>query len=784
MRPCAAHADPIAAPLAHVRRPARGTWRPVRRLALALATAAAIAHAGGGSARAQTCAGDCDGDASVEVSEILRCVTIALGHSALPACDACDPDGDTQVSIADLVAAIDTALRGCPVPPAASAVAHFALPESGALDWGDVPFPSDLYRDATGAVRIATLPTTHPETALHAAMRDLVQTRAGFCATCNVYFPIDGAIDPATLPPDGTASTTDAVVLADVDPTSPDRGRLFPLRIEWSAERRLLAVRPTRGTALHRNRRYAAVLTTSLHAADGAPLGANDVFRAARGRRSAEDAATERARTALAPALDELERLGIGRNRIVALAAFTTEDVTADVLAARAAVQGGPALAVTIDRWRRGDEIDALLGLPSEDRPGIDVPPAPGVAGTRSIAHDAIGDVITGRFFAPRILSGTGTDIGIARRDANGIILAGPREAVPFVLTLPAAAGPDVPLVIAHHGFNASRVTGFASANTAARAGVAVLAIDAFQHGERAASAKDDLHALRGDLPGADGFAETNQLDVSGRVFGVLGSAPGLALFPGYSLGAFLQFAADVASAVRVVRDGALAEALHAAGVPGIERFDAQRIGFIGNSLGAVVGASVLVAEPDVRFAVQNVPPGSIVETLAESPEFRPLVDGLFLPTLGVDGPFDEVTRRLLFDPIVDLSRWILEPVDPLALAPYLLLDPVRPGGPAEILFQVAALDEVAAPLATASMLAATGTTRATRYDPAAHGMLEVLNQTSRYEPPVVPPFVLRPVELPVVNPLVAEHDEIAAFLAENVGSQAQAATSSARDVP
>jgi hypothetical protein len=46
----------------------------------------------------------------------------------------------------------------------------------------------------------------------------------------------------------------------------------------------------------------------------------------------------------LAPALDELERIGIGRNRIVALAAFTTEDVTADVLAARAAVQGGPTL--------------------------------------------------------------------------------------------------------------------------------------------------------------------------------------------------------------------------------------------------------------------------------------------------------------------------------------------------------------------------------------------------------------------------------------------------------
>jgi hypothetical protein len=177
----------------------------------------------------------------------------------------------------------------------------------------------------------------------------------------------------------------------------------------------------------------------------------------------------------------------------------------------------------------------------------------------------------------------------------------------------------------------------------------------------------------------------------------------------------------------------------------------------------------VLTAEPDVRFAVQNVPPGSIVETLAESPAFRPLVDAVFLPIMGVSGPFDEIGRHLTFDPLVDLSRWILEPVDPLALAPYLILDPVRPDGPADILFQVAGLDEVASALATASMLAATGTTQVTRYDPAAHGMLEVQDQSSLYEPPAAPPYVLRPAELPVVNPLVAEHDEIAAFLAAHV---------------
>ncbi|MEO8603649.1 MAG: hypothetical protein ABI629_13835 [bacterium] len=726
-----------------------------------------------GGAAAQECTGDCDANDGVIVNEVLRCVAVGLGHIALAACDACDANGDTEVTVNELVAAVDNALSGCPVPPPPSALARFALPESGALDWGTVPFPSDLYRDANGALRIGALPV-ETEKPLHAAMRELLQTRDGFCATCNVYFPLDGAIDRTTLPASGgVPAPTDAVLLADVDPASPERGRLFPLSLEWDAERGRLAVRPAHGIALHRSRRYAALLTTALHASDGSSLGASESFRLARRRGGDAAEPIQRARTVLAAALDELERLGIGRTRIVALAAFTTEDVTADVLGARAAVQSGAPFEVVIERRRRGVEIDELLGVPGENRPGIDVPPAPGEAGTRSIVHDELSEVVTGTFLAPRIVSGSGTDIGTALRDDAGALVAGGREAVPFMLTLPRTpAGSPLPVMVAHHGFSASRVTGFAVANTAARAGVAVLAIDAFQHGDRAVSATDALHAIRGNVSGADGFAETIPLDVTGHVFGVLGAAPGLQLFTGYSLGAFLQFEADISSAVRVVRDGTLAAALRAAGADGAIDFDARRIGFIGNSLGAVVGAAVLTAEPDVRFAVQNVAPGSIIETLAQSTEFRPLVDSLFLPILGVSGPFDEITRHLLFDPLVDLSRWVLEPVDPLALAPYLILDPVRAGGAAEILFQIAALDEVASTPAIESMLAATGTTRVTRYDPAAHGMLEVLNQTSRFEPPGAPPFVLRPNELPILNPLVAEHDEIAAFLTENVAPQ------------
>ena len=583
-----------------------------------------------GAARGQECAGDCEGSDTVAINELIGCVGIALGSETLGTCDACDVDGNTVVSIGEIITAVNAALDGCPVRPAPSAVAHFA-PATNAMDWGDVPFPSDLYRDATGAIRFDVADGRTDTRPARCATR---WQRDGFCATCNVYFPVEGEIDLATLPANDTPALGDAVLLADVDPQSPERGRLFPLRLEWNPARHLLALRPVAGIALHRSRLYAAVLTTALQPARPA-VAPGGTFRQARRRSSSADAEIERARTVLAPALDELERLGIGRNRIVALASFTTEDVTADVLSARAAVQGGPPFEVVIERWRRGEEIDELLGIPGEDRPGIDVPPAAGVAGTRSIVHGAIGDIISGYFVAPRIVSGTGTDIGTALRDERGAIVAGPREHVPFLLTLPAVrTGAPVPIVVAHHGFTASRTTCFASSNTAARAGVAVLAIDAFQHGDRAATTHDDVNAIRG-VPGPDGFAETDNLDVLAHVFGLVGAAPGLELFPGYPVGAFLQFGADVASAVRVAREGSLAQALRDGGMPDFAGFDPQRIGFIGNSLGAVVGASVLTAEPDVRAGVQNVPPGSIAETLAQSPAFRPLVDSLFLPAWG-----------------------------------------------------------------------------------------------------------------------------------------------------
>lgn len=60
-----------------------------------------------------TCVGDCDGDGSVSISELIAGVNIALGTQPLSRCPAFDPDGG-GVAISDLVTAVNNALDGCP----------------------------------------------------------------------------------------------------------------------------------------------------------------------------------------------------------------------------------------------------------------------------------------------------------------------------------------------------------------------------------------------------------------------------------------------------------------------------------------------------------------------------------------------------------------------------------------------------------------------------------------------------------------------------------------------
>jgi hypothetical protein len=68
------------------------------------------------SAVGPSCAGDCNGDGAVSISELIVGVNIALGNAPASACTAMDANQDGMVSINELVAAVNSALTGCAAP--------------------------------------------------------------------------------------------------------------------------------------------------------------------------------------------------------------------------------------------------------------------------------------------------------------------------------------------------------------------------------------------------------------------------------------------------------------------------------------------------------------------------------------------------------------------------------------------------------------------------------------------------------------------------------------------
>jgi autotransporter-associated beta strand protein len=60
-----------------------------------------------------SCRGDCDGNGSVSINELILGVNIALGNDSVDRCPAFDADGSGTVAIQELIAAVNNALGGC-----------------------------------------------------------------------------------------------------------------------------------------------------------------------------------------------------------------------------------------------------------------------------------------------------------------------------------------------------------------------------------------------------------------------------------------------------------------------------------------------------------------------------------------------------------------------------------------------------------------------------------------------------------------------------------------------
>lgn len=682
------------------------------------------------------------------------------------------------------------------------AVATFAVTESGPMAFDDIPFPHDLHLGEEGTVDLEAMPGGVDEP-LHLEWLDVLNERDGFCTTCNAYFPIDGALDPASLPEDAgpkdEASADDPIVMMDIDPDSPEHGRMIPVRTEWQPLEGRLAVAPVHGVTLHRERTYAVALTDRLKAADGSPVAATEIFAAARDEASGGGAAVERARAVLAPALDQLEEHGVDRARIVSAAVFTTDDVLEDMRGVRGVVRDAAAPeVVAVDRVYTAADggLDELFGRPAGPGPGVEES-AEGEEGPEAVPHDALAAVVLGRVTAPRVMTGSGPDVGRPLRDASGALRSDSRDEVPFALAVPDVDDlASLPIVV--HVPPARRSAGLVVANTYAERGIALLTFDIHQFGQRAKSASDDINTFRGDgdtpVEEPDGVYEQSGLDATSRFYGLAGTEDAaLSGLADFALASTLQLAADIMSMVRFVREADLGPLQDAAGELASLGFDPERAILHGRHRGGSGVLAALAVETDVSAAVLCVSDAGYVETLALSPRSRLQVEVGLLPRLQIDGEFDGVERRLLMSPMIDLYRWTLDPADPRALAPYVLWHPVVEGPRPHILWLATRHDEQASALAVQSVMHALGleSIGAMQLVPLSEAsaplegnlssagmpvtagarMLEGGNhadilptQPSGFEAPIMPPFQERGDPAELDNDIEAIHAMIAGF--------------------
>ncbi|MEW6443165.1 MAG: hypothetical protein AB1640_19685 [bacterium] len=299
----------------------------------------------------------------------------------------------------------------------------------------DFPFPTDLLRKDEGGLDLSRYP--HGGSGLFIALLDryvrLAAEHDGFGLSTVSYFRFEAGLNASDFPstPE-TLAEESPVFLADVDPSSAEYGRRFPLvmRFYTGADAahpdNVLALAPLPGFVLSPNTRYAAVVLRALGDAAGEPLGSPLALQQLlHGSSPGGGPAGERARQAYAALVAYLEDRGIPPSAVAAANAFTTGDPVGET-----------------------ERIyDYAASLP---------PPAPAAPLVRTREYEAY-YLLEGAFSAPQFQRGTPPYLlegGEIVLDAEGYPVRQRDEEIPFALAIPKGPMPAAgwPLVIYIHG--------------------------------------------------------------------------------------------------------------------------------------------------------------------------------------------------------------------------------------------------------------------------------------------------------------------------------------------
>jgi predicted esterase len=495
------------------------------------------------------------------------------------------------------------------------------------------PFPINLRLTADGTLRIADFPNPRGSVELRRYLALGERDVKGFGANSGVFFPLNGPIDPGTLPADVAASTADdaTAYLVGIDPDGPDYGRRYPVEFRFNegpmvyGPPNLLVMLPIQGVPLEHGRTYAAVVTTAVRDADGRPLAPNPDLQHV----LAGDSGRARAEAVFAPLANFLEDADVPRDRIAVATVFTTQRPLDRMTALR-------------------DHVYAI------DLPGID--PASVRFEQDHGGFSFLSAVVTLPIYQqgtpPYLVSG-----GAIGFDAAGRPIVDHTIQTRLAISVPKGETPagGWPFLLFAHG-SGGDWTDFIDRGVAgwlAASGIAAASIDAPHHGPRAPGDNPDMWSVYFyNAVNPDAFRDNN-----------------------------VQAAVEQMALLRQLRTLVIPNGV----VPdGEVRFSADRVYFMGHSQGSTIGPLLVAVDPYIQAAYFSGAGSSLLWNLLTKTKPFPVVIAaeVFLRLRPTEtGELDR------FHPALNLMQHMAEMADTVSFNPY-LFDRAVPGAPTKHVFQ------------------------------------------------------------------------------------------------
>ena len=513
-----------------------------------------------------------------------------------------------------------------------------------------------------------------------APVKMALNTLDGFSVSAPETVAVAGpaAIDPSTLAPNRS------VLLLNITQSMTAAQPVYTVASAFNQ----IVVTPTMPLESDQSH-YAVAVTSAVSDTNGQPLlpppavwlatGPDPLFDGTHSTVSAlsdaEAQQLEALRVAQQPLVQQLAALGIPRESLAALWTFTTQSIRR------------PNAAL--------DAFPATVPLPTDvtitkvaDQPAL----ATAFGAQNFLTH--VKYLVLGTFTSVIVIDPTTGLIQFTRTTAGAFDVHAPASAptvtIRFWLTLPTATSP-VPLAIVQHGLTSWRGDVLPLADPLAQAGWGAIGFDIDYHGARSKCTADNqcasgtcdkaTGACSGGFIPTPTTSDPLACDIAAVSADPTDCRPTISgqnyvnptnLFLGRSNGQ--QYIVDASQLVRVVSDMAnangLAGKLAAQTIPVTPTLDPGKLGFLGQSLGAIDGAVFVSAAPEPRVAVLNVGGGHVFDILSNSPAFSPLIDA-YLKSIGVARGTPEYAQ------LDATAAWVLDPADPFAVAPSLRDTPV-----------------------------------------------------------------------------------------------------------